>query len=496
MKLNYSTSNAAETEKLATTLSLWAKPGLVINLTGDVGTGKSTFARAFIKSLAKRGDEFDIPSPSFSLVQLYDNTRVPVAHVDLYRLTSPAEVIELDLAALLSTNILLIEWPERLNDQLSANTLKIDISGAAENRSIKYVANGEWQNILKRNAAVEGFLSSTKWENSSRWFFEGDASSRRYEILEDSNQKVLLMDMPQRPDGPVVKHGKPYSAIAHLAENINSVIKVNEQLLSHGYSAPKIEASDRQLGLAIIEHLGGKTFGRLMADGDGLLQPMQQAVALLADMAQQNWPETIPNYDLDAQLIEVDLLVSWFWPHAKGVQAPAEVPRDFEKLWREILPLAKPEKPHWVLRDYHSPNLIWIEDRLGLKRVGLIDTQDAVLGHEAYDLVSMLQDARVDVEHSFAEDLYQHYEQLRDAQGPFDRVKFKTAFCVMGAQRATKILGIFARLAKRDNKPAYLKHMPRVSRYLNENLKHPALQNLKSWYQTHLPEALKLGQKS
>jgi N-acetylmuramate 1-kinase len=496
MKLNDTTANATETEKLAATLSLWAKPGLVINLTGDVGAGKSTFARAFIKSLAKRDDEFDIPSPSFSLVQLYDNTRVPVAHVDLYRLTSPTEVIELDLASLISTNILLIEWPERLNDQLSPNTLKINISGTGENRSFEYVANGEWQNILKRNAAVEDFLSSTKWKNSSRSFFEGDASSRRYEILEGSNQKVLLMDMPQRPDGPAVKNGKPYSAIAHLAENINSVIKVNEQLISHGYSAPKIEASDRDQGLAIIEHLGGKTFGRLMADGDELVEPMQEAVALLADMAQKNWPETISSYDIDAQLIEVDLLVSWFWPYAKGVPAPAEVAIDFQELWREILPLAKPEKPHWVLRDYHSPNLIWIEDRASLKRVGLIDTQDAVLGHGAYDLVSMLQDARVDIEHSFAEDLYQHYEQLRDAQGPFDKVKFRTAYCVLGAQRATKILGIFARLAKRDGKPAYLKHMPRVSRYLNENLKHPALRNLKTWYQTNLPEALKLGQQS
>jgi aminoglycoside/choline kinase family phosphotransferase len=132
-------------------------------------------------------------------------------------------------------------------------------------------------------------------------------------------------------------------------------------------------------------------------------------------------------------------------------------------------------------------------EREELKRVGIIDTQDAVLGHPAYDLASMLQDARVDIEFAWADELYAHYENLRRQQGAFDVEKFSAAYAILGAQRATKILGIFARLAKRDGKPGYLKHMPRVSRYLARNLAHPALTTLKNWYEANMPEALEVG---
>jgi N-acetylmuramate 1-kinase len=117
-----------------------------------------------------------------------------------------------------------------------------------------------------------------------------------------------------------------------------------------------------------------------------------------------------------------------------------------------------------------------------------------VMGHPAYDLVSMTQDARVDIAPAMEDHILSHYMTLRRARGGFDRDDFLTAYAVLGAQRATKILGIFARLNKRDGKPAYLKHMPRVSRYLARNLQHPALRPLKQWIVTQLPEALEVGQ--
>ena len=141
----------------------------------------------------------------------------------------------------------------------------------------------------------------------------------------------------------------------------------------------------------------------------------------------------------------------------------------------------------WTLRDFHSPNLLWMPERSGLRRVGLIDTQDCVLGHPAYDVVSLLQDARVDVEFEFADELFGYYCDLRTAAGPFDAKGFAQAFAILGAQRATKILGIFARLSKRDGKHLYLKHMPRVSRYLLRNLQHPDLAGLRMWYEKHFP---------
>jgi aminoglycoside/choline kinase family phosphotransferase len=434
-------------------------------------------------------EEFDIPSPSFSLVQTYDNTRIPVAHIDLYRLNSSTESEELGIAELLPNHVVIVEWPDRLPD-LDGPKLSLHFTGSGNHRHVKLVATGSWKESLLRNESIEEFLKSTKWENKSRYYFEGDASSRRYETISLKGKLSILMDMPQKPDGDAIKNGKSYSAIAHLAEGISSVLNVNHQLLAAGYSAPKIEISDKGNGLAIIENLGDQVFGKMMRSGADMHEAMHAAVAVLADMTTKDWPSTIPAYDVEAQLIETDLLVSWFWPFLHGTQPHQALHDSFEKIWRQILPITKPDKPHWVLRDFHSPNIIWIPERKGLQRIGLIDTQDAVIGHPAYDLVSLLQDARVDMDFAWAGELYKHYENLRASQSDFDKDKFSAAYAVLGAQRATKILGIFARLSKRDGKPAYLKHMPRVSRYLKRNLEHPSLVPLKMWYEKNMPEAL------
>ncbi|MDP8998009.1 MAG: phosphotransferase, partial [Pseudomonadota bacterium] len=136
--------------------------------------------------------------------------------------------------------------------------------------------------------------------------------------------------------------------------------------------------------------------------------------------------------------------------------------------------------------------LLWLPEREDERRVGLIDTQDAVLGHPAYDLASLLQDARVDVEFVFADQLYARYESQRLRHGAFDPEEFARAYSILGAQRASKILGIFARLNARDGKPQYLKHMPRVSRYLARNLEHPALSKIKLWFEREMPDALRV----
>ncbi len=481
------------TEHFAQTLSLWAKPGAVIALSGELGSGKSTFARAFIKALSMNGEIFDIPSPSFSLVQLYDTTRIAAAHVDLYRLSTSREVEELGLPELLTSHVMLIEWPDRLSRSMTDNLLSLQFSGTGENRFVTLEASGNWIDALNRNQTIEEFLAATDWAKAKRTFLEGDASSRRYEALQLNDKRQILMDMPLRPDGPPVKDGKPYSAIAHLAEGLSSVITVNKQLSLHGYSAPLIEAYDLNQGLAIIEDLGGLVFGRMMQNGSEINEPMRAAIALLADMSTKTWPTTINAYDMDAQLIEADLLVSWFWPYVHGKLANLELNQSFEKIWRNILPLAVSEKPYWVMRDFHSPNLIWLPKRVGIKRVGLIDTQDAVLGHPAYDLASLLQDARVDIDFAWADELYQYYLELCQQDQQFDAIQFGTAYAIHGAHRATKILGIFARLAKRDGKPGYLKHMPRVSRYLARSLSHPALSELLDWFKKNMPEALAVG---
>jgi aminoglycoside/choline kinase family phosphotransferase len=199
----------------------------------------------------------------------------------------------------------------------------------------------------------------------------------------------------------------------------------------------------------------------------------------------------VPPYDHEALDIETGLLTDWCWPFLKGEMIGDELRASFRSIWAPLFDCVVPVNPVWTLRDYHSPNLMWLPERQGIARVGLIDTQDAVLGHPAYDLVSMLQDARIDIPFAEADELLDRYCLSRRGTGTFDEAEFRLAFAILGAQRATKVLGIFARLSKRDGKHGYLQHIPRVSRYLERNLQHPALGQLKAWYDRHLPMSLR-----
>ncbi len=187
--------------------------------------------------------------------------------------------------------------------------------------------------------------------------------------------------------------------------------------------------------------------------------------------------------------MEASLLLDWFWPLQKGHRADEQSRDSFFEIWAQLFKLTETDHRVWVLRDFHSPNLIWLPDRTDIRRVGLIDTQDCVLGHPAYDLVSMLQDARVDLPTGFEAKYFEYYCGLRRQREPqFNADAFGAAYAVLGAQRATKILGIFARLYKRDGKPEYLRHVLRVSTALEKNLNHPALADLAAWYDKNLPK--------
>jgi hypothetical protein len=169
---------------------------------------------------------------------------------------------------------------------------------------------------------------------------------------------------------------------------------------------------------------------------------------------------------------------------------PDEVRKDYVALWRPLLEQASVADNTLILRDYHSPNLMWVPERQGLQQVGILDFQDALLGPAAYDLVSLLQDARLDVPEPLEAKLFARYCAARSASDPqFSSDQFGVLYATLGAQRNSKILGIFARLAKRDGKRGYLAHIPRVARYLERNLAHPTLAALRAWYARELPPA-------
>jgi tRNA threonylcarbamoyl adenosine modification protein YjeE len=491
----------ASTLALGAELSLCARPQDLILLAGDLGAGKTCLARGFIRAVMNAPEE-EVPSPSFPLLQIYDEGRMKLAHFDLYRIADPAEVIELGFDDLLSDHAVLVEWPAMLGEKLPEDRLLVAIESHADGRRARLEAYGSWGTRLERLEALRQFLTGTEWAGAERRFFEGDASTRRYERIRLGSRRAIIMDMPRRPDGPPVRRGLPYSAIAHLAEDIRAVVALNTGLRARGFSAPEIFAGDLDRGFLIIEDLGDLVYGRMTKDRKPLSEPMAAATKLLADMAARDWPNEIAlpeggvyrlaDYDREALEIEAELLLDWFWPLAYGGSVSDGVRETFLSAWRGLWPKVDPTRPVWTLRDYHSPNLIWMPERHDTACVGLIDTQDAVMGHPAYDLASLLQDARILVPEDVANDLLDYYCAYRaSAEADFDETAFREAFLILSTQRITKIMGIFARLSKRDGKHHYLRHIGKLNRYLETNLRGSVLADLRQWYAEHLPLSIR-----
>jgi tRNA threonylcarbamoyl adenosine modification protein YjeE len=493
--------NEAALHRIVVDIAMALTPGDLVTLSGDLGAGKTTFARALIRYLA--GDNsIEVPSPSFNIVQEYDLPRFPLVHVDLYRLSgSSGELAELGFDDLSDEEVVLLEWPDRAAGYLPPDRFDIALTLVPqlglEFRNVRVTGYGVMAPRVERIRAIRDFLDDSGFAAAQRRHVQGDASTRSYERLVLNGHSYVLMNAPRRPDGPPVRGGKPYSAIAHLAEDVTPFVAMTRALRARGLSAPDVLHADMAQGLLLIEDLGDDRF--VAGDPPAPIEDRYAAaVDLLADLHRQDLPPVlpvaphvehrIPSYDIEAFLIEVDLLVDWYLLHMQAA-IPYSVHKRFVGLWRDALQPAIEAKPTWVLRDFHSPNLLWLAERNGIARVGLLDFQDALMGPGAYDLASLLQDARVDVPESMELALIGRYVRARRAADPqLDVPLFARLYATMAAQRATKILGIFARLHRRDGKPQYLRHMPRIWAYLRRALAHPALAPLDTWYGAHVPE--------
>ena len=433
-------------------------------------------------------------------MQIYQTPLCPVVHADLYRLKSEDELAQLGWDEAAEGALVMVEWADRAGDQLPGDRLDValglDLARGPGARAVTLGGHGSFARRLARAKAIHELLAHSGWSKAERRFMLGDASSRAYERLtHPDGGRAILMISPPRPDGPVIRFGKPYSGIARLAENIVPFVAMDEALRAQSLSAPEIYACDTTEGLAILEDLGAEP----VVDANGPIPSRYaEAVAVLAALHGRDLPDAIPAgaapaykipvYDLEALLIEVELLVEWYVPAFAPLNVSSGAQATFVSLWKSLLAQTVYDERTWTLRDYHSPNLIWLPEREGFRRVGVIDFQDCVMGHPAYDVVSLLQDARVTVGDELELRLLSHYaRKRREADAGFDMAGFARAYAVLGAQRATKILGIFARLDKRDNKPQYLAHLPRVRRYLAKDLAHPVMAELKAWYETHAP---------
>lgn len=356
----------------------------------------------------------------------------------------------------------------------------------------------------QREAERRAFLAEQGWETASVTPFPGDASTRRYFRLADGERIAILMDAPGASEtracppkaSPAERAGLGYNALARLAgNNVAAFAGLAEALNQRGFSAPRIHACDLEQGLMIIEDLGDGLYSRLIPERAEEATLYHAAVDTLAAIYRASFPRTfnwrdgagwpVLDYDLHAKKAEADLFLDWYVARRAG-RNPGETARaEWHGLWTEALSLTDRQEPGLVLRDFHADNLIWLPERTGTARVGLLDFQDALFGHPAYDLVSLLEDARRDVSPGLARPLTDRFcERARIT----DRAAFDAAYAVIAAQRNAKILGIFVRLAERDGKPRYLDLLPRVARHFVNDLAHPSMAGLRGWVETHAPE--------
>jgi len=321
----------------------------------------------------------------------------------------------------------------------------------------------------EREAAIAEFLAASGWGATQPTPLAADASFRRYYRLIDGDRRAVLMDAP-----PPHEDVRPYVAIAGT-------------LRGHGLSAPEIFAEDAALGMLLIEDFGDDTYTRLLARGADETELYTLAIdTLIALQRAIAAPPVLPAYDEATLLGEAALLVDWYAPSVLGAPLPAGARDDYLDAWREALSLAALPAPTLVLRDYHVDNLMLLEGRAGVRSCGLLDFQDALCGPASYDLASLLEDARRDVPAALREAMMDRYLAAFPA---LDRALFRRSAAILAAQRNAKIIGIFTRLARRDGKPHYLGHIPRVWRLLEADLREPALRPLANWLEPHLPPA-------
>ena len=359
---------------------------------------------------------------------------------------------------------------------------------------------------MSRDEKIETFLRGCGWGEALRVVVPGDASARRYERLTLGAQKAVLMDAPPNAELPPEPEGAStadrealgYNALARLAgADPAAFICIAEALTMRGFSAPKILARDIDAGLILLEDLGDDLFARVIKDSPAKEEELYSAaIDTLAAIYRSSFATTLTSkdaswrlrdYDSAALQAEVDLLLDWYAADIGAVISQA-AKGEWTAIWAKLFAHLETHAKGLALRDFHAENIFWMPEREATSRVGLIDFQDGLMAHPAYDLVSLLEDARRDVSDNLRAGLI---ERFCEKAGLKNDEAFQTAYAVMGAQRNAKILGIFVRLAKRDGKPQYRRLIPRVQKLFLNDIKGPAFAPLRAWFASHLPSVLK-----
>ena len=330
---SFEAPDEATTLTIAAAQAAWLEPGDFVALVGDLGAGKTAFARGLIRALAE-APELEAPSPTFTLMQVYDAPRGPVVHADFYRLRGPTELANLGWDEAIDGAIAIVEWPEKVAQALPADRLEVEIRFDAKRgpdfRLLTLSGFGAIRPRLTLALGVARLLERSGWSDASREFLQGDASIRAYERLtKPTGETAILMISPPRPDGPIIRFGKPYAAIAKLSPDIRAFIAMAEGLRGLGYSAPALIDTSIDEGLALIEDFGSTTIAQNGVPDGARYAP---AIALLADLHGRDLPPSLsageepyepPVYDIEAMLVEVELVNDWYAPAIARVTPPS-----------------------------------------------------------------------------------------------------------------------------------------------------------------------------
>ncbi len=318
-----------------------------------------------------------------------------------------------------------------------------------------------------RATLMSEFLATTLWSDARPEPLAGDASNRRYlRLFQGNNESAVLMDAPPEK-----------------GEDIRPFVKIAEELRLAGLSAPRLLARDETHGFLLLEDLGDDLFARVVERTPEQEAPLYEvATDVLLTLHTHPVPQNLAIYSPKTMTKMAALAYRWY---LRGLDQPFhEAAAKFEEVFEPLIDALAPNADVLIQRDYHAENLLWLPDREGVARVGLLDFQDAMCGHRAYDLVSLLQDARRDVDPSLEAKMIDRY--ISTSGQPRDT--FEAAYHALGVQRNLRIMGVFARLSMHFGKPNYIDLIPRVWGYLLRDLDHPALGPVRAPILETLPE--------